>query len=117
MLLLTSRKWEPLPVGKREVRNEKPLISPLTRSRPRTPQTFSTSNGIRMITQPRLPSMRSSVALNDLAMGLDFGIVPDKGFRNENSNWKLKPRNQEDKNPACGQILGQVAGKRSRAAL
>src|SRR5690349_11667667 len=98
MVLVTSMKWPR--DAEAVVRNAKPLISPLTRSCPRTPQTFSTSNGIRTITQPRLPSMRSRRALNDLAVGLDFGFMPDQGFRNENSDWKLKPRNWEDKSPA-----------------
>src|SRR5690242_20636860 len=89
MVLVTSMKWPrdaEAVVRNAKPRNAKPLISPFTRSCPRTPQTFSTSNGIRTITQPRLPSMRSRRALNDLAVGLDFGFMPDQGFRNENSD-------------------------------
>src|SRR5215510_2996168 len=78
MRLLTNTKWKPLLVGKSDVRNGKPLISPLTRSLPRTPQTFETSNGIRMITQPRFEdSMRSRVALNDFSTGFGFVFMQE----------------------------------------
>src|SRR5215471_4208372 len=66
--------WRPLPVGKSEVRNAKPLISPLTRKLPRVPHSFFTSSGTRMITQfKRVPS-RSRTDWNVLAVG--FGMIP-----------------------------------------
>src|SRR5262252_5201941 len=78
MRLLTSTKWKPLLVGKSEVRNGKPLISPLTRSLPRTPQTFETSNGIRMMTHPRFEdSMRTRVALKDFSTSFGFVFIEE----------------------------------------
>src|SRR5262249_22183699 len=71
--LLTSRQWLPFPVGKSDVRNSNPLISPFTLNLPRVPQTFLTSKGRRIITQPRREGGRSRVATKDFTTR--FGIV------------------------------------------
>ena len=68
--LLTSIMCRPLPVGNREVRKEKPLISPFTFNRPLVPQILGTSRGTRMMTQFTPDLRRSSLARKDFAVGL-----------------------------------------------
>src|SRR4029077_7719205 len=70
MRLLTSKMCPPPRAGKSEVRNAKPLISPLTRNCPRVPQTLATSKGMRIMVHPRRDWMRSSGARNVFGIGL-----------------------------------------------
>ena len=56
------------PTGKSDVRNATPLTSPFTFIRA-LPQVFLTSNGMRIITHPRLPRRCSRVARKVLGLG------------------------------------------------
>src|ERR1700730_1049636 len=72
MRLFTSKMCPPPRIGKSEVRNAKPLISPFTRKWRRVPQTLPTSNGMRIIVQASRDRIGSNAARNDPKIG--FGL-------------------------------------------